>query len=81
LKTALKPCCGLQGGQEGGKKEFYEGILSNGRELALLNLLNVNDVDIITETEIPSSGHGDYNVEGYHSFLPLSHSEMLKTAK
>jgi hypothetical protein len=44
---------------------------------------NVNDVDvcIITETEIPSSGHGDYNVKGYHSYLPLSHSELLKTAK
>jgi hypothetical protein len=55
-----------------------EGILSNGRELALLNLLNVNDVDvgIITETEIPSSGHGDYNVKGYHSYLPHSHSEL-----
>jgi hypothetical protein len=60
-----------------------EEILSNVRELALLNLLNVNDVNvgIITETEIPSSGHGVYNVEGCHSFLPLSHSELLKTAK
>jgi hypothetical protein len=60
-----------------------EGILSNGRELTLLNLLNDNDVDvgIVTETEIPSSGHGDYNVEGYYSYLPLSPSELLKTAK
>jgi hypothetical protein len=60
-----------------------EGILSNGRELALLNLLNDNDlnVGIVTKTEIPSSGHGDYNVEGYHSYLPLSPSELLKTAK
>jgi hypothetical protein len=43
-----------------------------------VNLLNVNDVDvgIITETEIPSSGHGDYNVKGYHSYLPHSHSEL-----
>jgi hypothetical protein len=51
--------------------------------LALLNLLNDNNVDvgIITETEIPSSGHGDYNVEGYHFYLPLSPSELLKTAK
>jgi hypothetical protein len=58
-----------------------EGILSNGRELALLNLLNDNDfnVGIVTETEIPSSGHGDYNVEGYHSYLPLSPLELLKT--
>jgi hypothetical protein len=53
-----------------------EGILSNGRELALLNLLIDNDVDvgIVTKTEIPSSGHRDYNVEGYHSYLPLSPS-------
>jgi hypothetical protein len=60
-----------------------EEILSNGRELALLNLLNDNDVDvsIVTETEIPSNGHGDYNVEGYHSYLSLSPSELLKTAK
>jgi hypothetical protein len=50
-----------------------EGILSNGRELALLNLLTANDVNvsIITKTEIPSRGHGDFNVEGYHSFLPF----------
>jgi hypothetical protein len=58
-----------------------EGILSNGRELALLNLLNDNDVGIVTETEIPSSSHGDYNVEGCHSYLPLSPSKLLKTAK
>jgi hypothetical protein len=60
-----------------------EGILSNGRELALLNLLTANNIDvgIITETEIPSSDHGDFKVKGYHSFLPLSHSELLKTAK
>jgi hypothetical protein len=34
-----------------------EGILYNGRELALLSLLNDNDIDvgIVTETEIPSS--------------------------
>jgi hypothetical protein len=60
-----------------------EGTLSNGRELTLLNLLNDNDVNvgIVTKTEIPSSGHGDYNVEGYHSYLPLSPSELLKTDK
>jgi hypothetical protein len=60
-----------------------EGILSSGRKLTLLNLLIVNDIDvgIIKEAEIPSSGHRDFNVEGYHSFLPLSHSELLKTAK
>jgi hypothetical protein len=60
-----------------------EGILSSGRELALLNLLNDNNVDvgIVTETEIPSSGHGDYNMEGLHSYLPLDPSELLKTAK
>jgi hypothetical protein len=60
-----------------------EGILSSGRELTLLDLLTANDVNvgIITETEIPSSCHGDFNVNGYHSFLPLSHSELLKTAK
>jgi hypothetical protein len=60
-----------------------EGILSCGRELALLNLLTANDVNvgIITETEIPTSSHWDFNVEGYHTFLPVSHSELLKTAK
>jgi hypothetical protein len=60
-----------------------EGILSSGRELAHLNLLNDNDVDvgIITETEIPSSSQGDYNVEGYHSYIPLAPSELLKTTK
>jgi hypothetical protein len=60
-----------------------EGILSSGRELALLSLLNGNDVDvgIITETEIPTSSHGDFNVEGYHTFLPVSNSELMKTAK
>jgi hypothetical protein len=60
-----------------------EGILSNGRELALLSLLNDNDIDvgIITETEIPTSSHGDFNVEGYHTFLPVNHSDKLKTAK
>jgi hypothetical protein len=59
-----------------------EGILSSGRELALLNLLTDNDVDIsiVTETEIPASSHGDFNVEGYHSYLRQA-SELLKTAK
>jgi hypothetical protein len=60
-----------------------EGILSNGRELALLSLLNDNDIDvgIITETEIPTSSHGDFNVEGDHTFLPMIHSDKLKMAK
>jgi hypothetical protein len=60
-----------------------EGILSNGRELALLSLLNDNDIDvrIITETEIPTCSHGDYNVEGYYTFLPVGPSDKLKTAK
>jgi hypothetical protein len=60
-----------------------EGILSSGRELTLLNLLIANNIDvgIITETDIPSSSHGDFNVKGYHSFLPLSHLELLKRAK
>jgi hypothetical protein len=60
-----------------------EGILSKGRELALLSLLNDNDIDvgIITETEIPTSRHGDFNVEGYHTFLPVGPSDKLKTAK
>jgi hypothetical protein len=57
--------------------------LSNGRELALLSLLNDNNIDvgIITETEIPTSSHGDFNVEGYHTFLPVGPSDKLKTAK
>jgi hypothetical protein len=60
-----------------------EGILSNGRELALLSLLNKHNVyvGIITETEIQTSSHGDFNVEGYHTFLPVIHSDLLKTAK
>jgi hypothetical protein len=49
----------------------------------LLSLLNDNDIDveIITETEIPTSSHGDFNVEGYHTLLPVTHSDLLKTAK
>jgi hypothetical protein len=60
-----------------------EGILSSSRELALLNLLTGNDVDIdiVRETEIPSSGHRDFNVEEYHSYLPPAPSELLKRAK
>jgi hypothetical protein len=60
-----------------------ERILSNGRELALLSLLNDNDIDIriITETEIPTSSHGDFNVKGYHTFLPVNHSDKLMKAK
>jgi hypothetical protein len=60
-----------------------EGILSNGRELALLSLLNDNNIDvgIITEAEIPTSSHGDFSVEGYHTFLPVGPSDKLKTAK
>jgi hypothetical protein len=54
-----------------------------GRELALLSLLNDNDSDvgIITETEIPTSSHGDFNVKGCHTFLLVNHSDKLKTAK
>jgi hypothetical protein len=54
-----------------------EGILSSGRELALLNLLKDNDVNvgIITETEIPTSSHGDFNIKGDHTFLPVTHSD------
>jgi hypothetical protein len=60
-----------------------KGILSSGRELALLSLLNDNNIDvrIITETEIPTSSHGDFNIKGYHMFLPVTHSDLLKTAK
>jgi hypothetical protein len=59
-----------------------EGILCSGRELALLNLLTANDVDIriITEADIPASSHKDFNVEGYHSYLPHP-SNLLKAAK
>jgi hypothetical protein len=59
-----------------------EGILCSGRELALLNLLTTNNVNIgiVTEAEIPASGLGDFNVEGYHSYLPHA-SKLLKTAK
>jgi hypothetical protein len=60
-----------------------KGILSSGRELALLSLLNDNNINlgIITETVIPTSSHRDFNVEGYHTFLPVTHSDKLKTAK
>ncbi len=49
----------------------------------MLSLLNDNDIDvgIITETEIPTSSHGDFNVKGYHTFLPVNHSDKLKTSK
>jgi hypothetical protein len=59
-----------------------EGILCSGRELALLNLLTANDVNIgiITEAEIPAIRHGDFNVEGYLSYLPHP-SHLLKLAK
>jgi exonuclease III len=59
-----------------------EGILCSSRELALLNLLTANNVDvgIVTEAEIPASGHKDFNVEGYHSYLPNA-SDLLKSAK
>jgi hypothetical protein len=30
---------------------------------------------------IPTSSHGDFNVEGYHTFLPMTHSDKSKTAK
>jgi hypothetical protein len=60
-----------------------EGNLFNGRELALPSLLNDNDIDvgIIIETEIPTNSYGDFNVEGYHTFLPVNHSDKLKTSK
>jgi hypothetical protein len=60
-----------------------EGILSSGRELALICLLNDNDIDvgIITETEIPTSSHGDFNIKGYHTFLLVDPSDKLKMAK
>jgi hypothetical protein len=59
-----------------------EGIFCKGRELALSNLLVANDVDvmIITEAEIPAGSQGNFNVEGYTSFLPHT-SYLLKTAK
>jgi hypothetical protein len=59
-----------------------EGILCSGKALALLNFLTNNDVDIciVTEAEIPTSGHGDLNVEGYHTYLPHA-SDLLKSAK
>jgi hypothetical protein len=42
------------------------------KRLALLNLLMANGVDIgiITEAEVPASSHGNFNVKGYHSYLP-----------
>jgi hypothetical protein len=71
IKTSLQPP-----GRPGGREKIL-------RIMILLNLFIANNVEvgIITETEIPASNHGDFNVKGYHSFLPLSHSELLKTAK
>jgi hypothetical protein len=43
-------------------------------------LLTANDVGIVTEAEIPASSHGDFSVEGYHSYL-LQASDLLKSAK
>jgi hypothetical protein len=45
--------------------------------LALFNLLIDNNVDVGI---VSSRGQGDYNVEGYHSYLPHA-SELLKKAK
>jgi exonuclease III len=59
-----------------------EGILRSGRELVLANMLMANNVDvmIVTETKIPADLHGDFNVEGYTSYLPHA-SFLLKRAK
>jgi hypothetical protein len=38
-------------------------------------------LQVITKTEIPTSSHGDFNVEGYHTFLPMGPSDKLKMAK
>jgi hypothetical protein len=59
-----------------------EGVLCSGRERALLNLLTANGVgvSIITEAEIRASGLGDFNVEGYYSYLPHA-SDLVKSAK
>jgi hypothetical protein len=59
-----------------------EGILCSGRELALLNLLTDNDVDIgiITKAQIPTSSHSDFNVVGYNSYLTHP-SNLLKAAE
>jgi hypothetical protein len=59
-----------------------EGILCSGKELALLSLLTANDIDVgtVTAAEIPATGHGDFNVKGYHSYL-LQASDLLKLAK
>jgi hypothetical protein len=81
IKSSLRPP-GRPGRQEKGillvMKWNSEGTLSSGRELVLLYLLNDNNVNvsIITETKIPSSFHRDYNVEGYHFYLPLAPSEL-----
>jgi hypothetical protein len=86
LKSLLQPP-GRPGGQQKEKQLRImtlnsEGMLCSGREIALLNLLTVNDVDIgiIKETEIPASSHGDFNVKGYNSYLPHQ-SNLLKAAK
>jgi hypothetical protein len=41
---------------------------------------NDDNVMIITEAEIPAGSHGNFNVEGYTSFLPHA-SSLLKTDK
>jgi hypothetical protein len=50
--------------------------------LALSNLLAANDVNvmIIREANFPAGSYGNFNVEGYTSYLPYP-SNLLKTAK
>jgi hypothetical protein len=62
--------------------EFGWHSLQQKRAGTLESELTANEVNIgiITEAEIPASSHGDFNVEGYHSYLPHS-SDLLKSAK
>jgi exonuclease III len=47
-------------------------LTRGSKELALLNLLRDNSIDVavVTETEVPEA-HGAFDVSGYVSFLPL----------
>jgi hypothetical protein len=48
-----------------------ENLAAGSKELALVNLLQTNDVSVavITETEVPTSA-GTFDIAGYVSFLP-----------
>jgi exonuclease III len=56
-------------------------INSNGRELALGNLLAVNDVDVADVTEVKLGSDSTFPVDGYITFSPLVKKRVLLLVK